>query len=90
MKRSKSLCTINLVSYPSQFLPTNSGEQAKIGSWGGSGQIDDKNVITFENIPEGKYVIYGRPNPGSNDQKTDSKTVDLKGGKTAEVTLNAR
>ncbi len=62
----------------------------KIGSWGGSGQIDDKNVITFENIPEGKYVIYGRPNPGSNDQKTDSKTVDLKGGKTAEVTLNAR
>ena len=62
----------------------------KIGSWGGSGQIDDKNIITFENIPEGRYVIYGQPNPGSTDQKTDSKTVELKGGESTEATLKAK
>ena len=62
----------------------------KIGSWGGSGQIDDKNIITFENVPEGKYVIYGRPNPGSTNQSTDSKTIELKGGETTEVTLKAK
>ena len=62
----------------------------KIGSWGGSGQIDDKNVITFENVPEGKYVVYGQPNPGLSDQKTESKAVELKGGETNEITLNAK
>ena len=61
-----------------------------IGSWGGSGQIDANNIITFQNVPEGKYVVYGRPNPGRTDQQTDPKTVELKGGETTEVTLKAK
>ncbi|MEI8018811.1 MAG: carboxypeptidase regulatory-like domain-containing protein [Schlesneria sp.] len=62
----------------------------KIGSWGGSGQIDANNIITFENVPEGKYVIHGRPNPGSTDQNSDKMTVTLKGGETSDVKLMAR
>ena len=62
----------------------------KIGSWGGSGQIDANNIIAFENVPEGKYVVYGRPNPGSTNQNTDKMTINLKGGETSDVTLTAR
>ena len=62
----------------------------KIGSWGGTANIDANNQYSFENVPEGKYVIYGRPNPGSTDQQTDRKTVELKGGESNEVTLKAK
>lgn len=61
-----------------------------VGSWGGSGNIDSKNQISFEDVPPGKYVIFGRPNPGSDNQKTDPITVDLKGGKTEELKLKAK
>lgn len=61
-----------------------------VGKWGGSGNIDAKNQITFEDIPPGKYVFFGRPNPGSEKEQTDSVTLDLKGGKTEEVTLKAK
>ena len=36
-----------------------------VGTWGGSGNIDNKNQITFKDVPPGKYVLHGRPNPGS-------------------------
>jgi hypothetical protein len=61
-----------------------------VGKWGGSGNIDKKNQITFQNIPPGRYVIHGRPNPSSADQETERQTVDLAGGKTTELTLSAR
>ncbi|HLX64867.1 MAG TPA: carboxypeptidase-like regulatory domain-containing protein [Planctomycetota bacterium] len=61
-----------------------------IGSWGGSGNINAKNQITFENIPPGRYVLYGMPNPGSEKEKTDPQTLDLKGGEPTEVTLKAK
>ena len=35
----------------------------EVGKWGGSGNIDAKNQITFDDVPPGRYVIHGRPNP---------------------------
>jgi hypothetical protein len=61
-----------------------------IGTYGGSGHINDKNQMTFENVPPGRYVLRGQPNPGSAKQQTDPVTVDLKGGKTAEIKLSAK
>jgi hypothetical protein len=61
-----------------------------VGKWGGSGQINDKNQIMFENIPPGRYTIKGHPNPSSKDQHTLPMTVDLKGGETTESTIVAR
>lgn len=61
-----------------------------VGSYGGSGQINDKNEMVFEIVPAGRYVLHGRPNPGSENQKTEAVTVDLKGGQTSEVKLKAK
>jgi hypothetical protein len=61
-----------------------------VGSWGGSGNINAENFIRFEQIPPGKYILFGRPNPGSEKQETDKMTVDLQGGKTAEIVLRAK
>jgi hypothetical protein len=61
-----------------------------VGTFGGSGNISAKNQIAYENVPPGRYVIRGHPNPSSEDQKTDPITIDLKGGQSAEVTLNAK
>ena len=61
-----------------------------VGSYGGSGNIDAENQMTFENVPPGRYVLRGRPNPGSDAEETEPVTVDLKGGQAAEVTLKAK
>jgi hypothetical protein len=62
----------------------------KVGSFGGSGQIDANDHITFKDVPPGRYVLRGQPNPSSGDQRTEPVTVDLKGGQTARVTLIAK
>jgi Carboxypeptidase regulatory-like domain len=62
----------------------------KVGTYGGSGNINDKNQLTFQNVPPGRYIIRGRPNPGSDDQQTDPVTIDPKGGQTIEVKLQAK
>lgn len=64
------------------------GEQ--VGKWSGSANIDEKNQFTFEQIPPGEYVITGRPNPGSDTEQTTPLIVELKGGKTVEVTIKAK
>ena len=61
-----------------------------VGSYGGSGNIDARNQMTFKTVPPGRYVLRGRPNPGSDAEETGPVTVDLKGGQTAEVTLKAK
>jgi hypothetical protein len=63
---------------------------AVIGSYGGSGNIDARNQMTFKDVPPGRYTLTGQPNPGSPDQKSDPVTVDLKGGQTTEITLRAK
>jgi hypothetical protein len=61
-----------------------------VGKYGGSGQINQQNQITFDNVPPARYVLRGRPNPGSVDEETDPITVDLQGGKTTEIKLRAK
>jgi hypothetical protein len=61
-----------------------------VGKYGGSGQINQQNQITFDNVPPARYVLRGRPNPGSADEETDPVTVDLQGGKTTEIKLRAK
>lgn len=61
-----------------------------VGSWGGSGKIDENNERIFKNVPPGRYVIHGHPNPSRQAQHTEKVTVELKGGKTKKVTLIAK
>lgn len=61
-----------------------------VGSFGGSATLPATNEYDFENVPAGKYVFFGRPNPGSTNQETEHVTVELRGGKTTNVTLKAK
>ncbi len=61
-----------------------------VGSYGGSGHINGQNQMVFDIVPPGKYVVRGAPNPTTEEQRTEPLTVDVQGGKTAEVTLRAR
>jgi hypothetical protein len=61
-----------------------------VGSWGGSAQIDGENHYTFENVPPGKYVLQGHPNPSNAEQRTEPITVELQGGKTTDISLRAK
>jgi len=61
-----------------------------VGSYGGSGQIDDKNQFAFKDVPPGRYILRCHPNPSSADQVSAPVAVDLKSGQTAEVTLKAK
>jgi hypothetical protein len=63
---------------------------SRVGTWGGSGRIDAKNQITFKDVPPGRYILTGHPNPASDKQKTDPVTVDLKGGQTLKIKLQAK
>jgi len=63
---------------------------SKIGSWGGSGNLDGLNQISFADVPPGRYIVHGQPNPSSGNQKTEAMTVDLKEGATIEVKLYAK
>ncbi len=61
-----------------------------IGMYGGSGNLDDASQMVFKNVPPGRYVLRGQPNPSSGDERTEPITVDLKGGQASEVTLKAK
>jgi len=61
-----------------------------VGTFGGSGNIDAKNQMAFDNVPPGRYLLRGQPNPSSGDQRTEPVTVELKGGQAAEVSLIAK
>lgn len=63
---------------------------AVVGSWGGSAKIDEQNQVVFENIPPGKYVVVGHPNPHTVTEKTPPLTVELTGGESETVTIKAR
>ena len=60
-----------------------------VGTWGGSGNIDAHNEISFADIPPGRYVLHGQPNPSTGNQQTRPLTIDLKGGRLTEITISA-
>jgi hypothetical protein len=61
-----------------------------IGKWSGSGNINTENKISFENVPPGKYVLLGHPNPSSGNERTKPMMIELKGGATEEIQLTAK
>jgi hypothetical protein len=61
-----------------------------VGKWSGSGNIDKKQQITYRDVPPGRYVIHGRPNPGADNEQTDDVTIELKEGDAQEVKLQAK
>jgi hypothetical protein len=61
-----------------------------VGSNGGSGNIDAEDQMHFRILPPGRYVLTGRPNPGSDSEETEPVTIDVKAGPAVEVTLKAR
>ena len=64
---------------------------AAVGKWSGSGEVDAANRIAFHDVPPGRYVLRGRPNPSRGNQgQTEPVTIDLKGGQTLGVRLRAR
>jgi hypothetical protein len=76
---------------PSSYLVQMEPEGgSKVGTYGGSGNIDAANQMTFKDVPPGKYYFRGYPNPTSESQKTNPILLDLKGGETAELTIKAR
>jgi hypothetical protein len=62
----------------------------KIGSWGGAANVDASGFARFANVPPGKYILWGRPNPGRESDETRKLPVEVKGGGTPEVKLKAR
>ena len=61
-----------------------------IGSYGGSGRINEKNQFTFENVPPGEYLLSGRSNPGRLDETAGPIAIDVQGGEVAEPALKAK
>ncbi|HEV3145557.1 MAG TPA: carboxypeptidase-like regulatory domain-containing protein [Gemmataceae bacterium] len=76
---------------PGGYMVSMTPEGAdKVGTYGGSGNINDKNQMTFDNVPPGKYILKGRPNPGADKEETEPVTIDVKGGETVAVKLTAK
>ncbi len=62
-----------------------------VGTWSASGNVNAANRIAFHDVPPGKYILWGRPNPSNGtSQEAESVTIDLKDGQTLGVTLHAR
>jgi hypothetical protein len=76
---------------PTEYIVSLQPESGEIvGKWSGSGRIDANNQIEFHDVPPGRYVLQGRPNPFRRDQKTRPMPIGLDGGRTIEVTLPAK
>jgi len=94
MQRSASVrVTVDFTgkARPEEYVVSIEPESGNaVGTFGGSGNIDAANQMTFKEAPPGRYVLRGQPNPSTGDQRTEPVTVDLKGGQAAEVTLKAK
>lgn len=91
MVESSSVTVIVLFeseNVPTQYMVEIEPEGgSKVGSWGGSASIDDKNQYTFESIPPGRYTLVGHPNPYSQDEKSEPMELELKGGEAIVKTI---
>ena len=63
---------------------------AAVETWGGSGNIDANNQISFNDVPPGRHVLKGHSNPYTANQISKPLAVNLKVGQTTEVTLSAK
>ena len=53
--------------------------EGRVGSWGGSANVREDGTVIFHNVPPNRYVLTGRPNPGSTKQTTEPIEVEVKG-----------
>jgi len=61
---------------------------AKVGTWGGSADVETNGTREFTGVPPGEYRITTRPNPGSSDKEyAPPQTVTVKAGQTADVRM---
>ena len=74
---------------PGYVVELEPAEGSAVGTYGGSGNINQANQMTYKNVPPGKYIVHGHPNPSSGDQRTRPVAVELKGGQSAELTIEA-
>ena len=91
-KSAQLLVTVTFVdaAHPNGYLVRIAPEEGEaVGRWGGSGNIDANSQIIFRDVPPGRYILYGRPNPGRDDQQTEPITVELKGGESMNVGITA-
>lgn len=72
------------------YIVNFNDEKGGVGTWGGSGNIDKNNQMVFNDFPPGRYTYYGMPNPGSEREKTDPVTIEIKGGDDLKITLAAK
>ncbi|WP_425396821.1 carboxypeptidase regulatory-like domain-containing protein [Aeoliella sp.] len=91
MLRSSNITVIVLfesTEVPEQYMVAIEPEGGnKVGSWGGSARIDEKNQHVFKNVPPGRYKMWGHPNPHSEDEKSEPMLLDLKGGEEITKTI---
>lgn len=92
MKRAAQLrVTVDFskMQRPDEYVITIEPEGgSEVGRWGGSGQIDAANQITYSNVPPGRYVLRGLPNPARENEITKPQLVELRGGEEIDVTLD--
>lgn len=64
---------------------------SKVGTWGASGNLNEKAEFSFDAVPPGRYVV--SPDVGRQHTKqpeTNAKTVEVKAGQVAEVELTKK
>lgn len=93
MKAGRIVVTVDFTGTkrPAEYLvEINPPGGPAVGTWGGSGRIDDKNRLTLDDVPPGQYVLVGRPNPGAEREQSAPLKIELKGGQVLEVELSAK
>lgn len=99
LKLMKSSSVVIHVKFSADFKPTSDAgylismepeEGEVVGKWSGSAGVDRENKARFDHVPPGKYKVYGWPNPGRDDQRTDRIAVELQGGVTESIEIVAK
>jgi hypothetical protein len=92
MKSAEVQVTVDFMENkrPKQYVVNISPEGGSaVGKWSGSGYIDTDDQIVFRNIPPGRYVLEGHPNPTAR-KRTNPVIIELKGGVVVKITLRAK
>jgi hypothetical protein len=52
---------------------------SRVGSWSGSSNVGEDGTVTFKGIPPGRYVVWGKQNPGRAKGETKIHPVTIEG-----------
>lgn len=66
-------------------LAPDGGSKASLGQR--RKMVDNNEMVNFADVPPGRYVVAGYPNPACDQPDTNLVTVDLIGGMTEDITL---